>query len=453
MATPAQGAFIGTPASNSASEPPHTLAGDDADGVGELLGVREQRDQRAARQGAVADLAPAGAALGLRFAGAEAREVVVEQEALLVFAHQLVHDLLVGRGAERHRRERLGLAAGEERGAVRARQHRRLDGDRADLVELAAVGPDLLVQDEPARLLVFDAAEHGGDVARLLGEGFRHLLLRLGGDLVDELLALGLLGDADGLLELPARELLDAADQVGVLFRRRDRDLGLADLLDQLDLKVAEAVDLLLRHGQRLEQKRLRQFVGAALHHKDGVLLAGDDEVQRADLPLLERRVDDETLLDAADAHGAGRAVERDVRDAQRDARADHGRDVRVVGAVVRQREGADLDFVPHVLREKRADGAVGEAADQDLPVALLALALEEAAGDAPRGVGALAVVHGQREEIAVQPRFLAHDGRRESDGVADADDDGAVGLRGHGAHFEADLFAADLYFGFFNSA
>jgi hypothetical protein len=61
------------------------------------------RDERALGEGAVADLAAAGAAHGLRLAGGEGREVVVEVEALPRLAHEAVDLLLVGRRAERGR--------------------------------------------------------------------------------------------------------------------------------------------------------------------------------------------------------------------------------------------------------------------------------------------------------------------------------------------------------------
>ena len=70
---PATGALIGTPASISASVPPHTVAiddepfdsgisRDDADRVGELLCARQHARERALGEVAVADLAAAGAA-------------------------------------------------------------------------------------------------------------------------------------------------------------------------------------------------------------------------------------------------------------------------------------------------------------------------------------------------------------------------------------------------------
>ena len=86
-------------------------------------GIR--RSERALGEGAVTDLASAGAAHGLGLTGREAREVVVEQEALPPLAGERVDLLLVGRGAERGGDDGLRLAALEERRAVHARQEAR----------------------------------------------------------------------------------------------------------------------------------------------------------------------------------------------------------------------------------------------------------------------------------------------------------------------------------------
>ena len=51
-------------------------------------------------------------------------------------------------GAERGDRQDLGLAAGEEAGAVGARQEADVDRDLAELGQAAAVHPDALVEGE-----------------------------------------------------------------------------------------------------------------------------------------------------------------------------------------------------------------------------------------------------------------------------------------------------------------
>ena len=161
IAAPATGALIGTPASMSASVEPQveaieveplelTTSRHDADHVRELVDAREDRQQRALGERAVADLAPAGAAHELRLADRVGRHVVVVHVALLGLRGDRVHALHVARRAERRDRERLRLAALEEPGAVGARQDADLDADRANRPRVAAVDADVLAQHELA---------------------------------------------------------------------------------------------------------------------------------------------------------------------------------------------------------------------------------------------------------------------------------------------------------------
>ena len=71
------------------------------------------------------------------------------------------------------------------------------------------------------------------------------------------------------------------------------------------------------------------------------------------------------------------------------------------------------------------------------------ALALDEAAGELAGGVGLLAVIDGEGEEIAALVG-LALDGGHERHGVAVADHDGAVGLLGQLAGFEDEGLGAE---------
>ena len=136
---PATGRASGTPASISDSEAPQTVAiddepfelgdlRDDADRVGEGFLGRQHRPHRAPGELAVADLAPAGRPHAAGLAGRVRREVVVQHEVLAVLAFERVDDLLVLAGAERGDDERLGLAAGEQRRAMGARQDADLGG-------------------------------------------------------------------------------------------------------------------------------------------------------------------------------------------------------------------------------------------------------------------------------------------------------------------------------------
>ena len=143
IAMPATGRFSGTPASISASEAAADRGHrgravrlgdlrDEADRVGELVLRRQHRADGAPGELAVADLAAAGRTHAAGLADRVGREVVVQQEALLVGAFQAVDVLLVLAGAERGDDQRLRLAAGEQRRAVGARQEAGFGDDRAD---------------------------------------------------------------------------------------------------------------------------------------------------------------------------------------------------------------------------------------------------------------------------------------------------------------------------------
>ena len=101
MAIPATGRFIGTPASISASELPHTVAIEDEPldsvisdtrrmRVRKLLALRQHRMQRAPGELAMADLTASGCAHAPRFADRIRREIVVQHEVLFVRALQRV---------------------------------------------------------------------------------------------------------------------------------------------------------------------------------------------------------------------------------------------------------------------------------------------------------------------------------------------------------------------------
>ena len=133
------------------------------------------------------------------------------------------------------------------------------------------------------------------------------------------------------------------------------------------------------------------------------------------------------------------------ARAGQRDGGAVHREDVGIVLAVGREDEGDDLRLVVEALGEERPDGPVDQARGQDLLLRRAAFALEPAAGDPPAGVGVLAVVDGEGEEVGVLLGLLVEDGGRQHDGVAVPNDRGAVGLLGELADFDVEGFRAPM--------
>ena len=175
IAMPAVGRLSGTPASISASDDPHTVAiddepfelgdlRDDADGVGKLGRGRQHRADGAPGELAVADFAPAGRAHAAGLADRIGREVVVEQEPLLVGPVQRIDILLVLARAERRDDQRLRFAAGEQRRAVGAGQHADLRQDRAHGGQIAPVDAALVVENVPAHDLGLGVVERLRDL-------------------------------------------------------------------------------------------------------------------------------------------------------------------------------------------------------------------------------------------------------------------------------------------------
>ena len=82
----------------------------------------------------------------------------------------------------------------------------------------------------------------------------------------------------DLLDPLPDRVAVLALELLGEL---DVEPLRLADLGPQLQLGVAELLDLLVRELERLEQRLLGHLVGAGLDHRQAVLRADDDQVER----------------------------------------------------------------------------------------------------------------------------------------------------------------------------
>src|SRR5579862_53290 len=264
------------------------------------------------------------------------------------------------------------------------------------------------------------------------------------GELADELL-----DDRAGVLQAGGLDSLP--DRVAVLRLEVGREveiepLRLADLALEILLRLAELDDLAVREIERLEDRLLGDLVCARLDHRQAVLRADDDEVERRLLRLLQRRVDDELpVLAAADAHGAHGAEERHGRDHQRGGCAVDAQDVVTDDHVGAQHRADHLHLVAEALRPQRPDRAVDHPRGEDRPFRGASLPLEEAARDLPGGVHPLLDVNGQGEEIRAFTRLRAPLRGGEHHRVAAPDDNGAVRLLRELARLEGDLLLSNL--------
>ena len=282
---------------------------------------------------------------------------------------------------------------------MRPRQVTRLDGDGADLVRLAAIDSEATLDDEPADLGLLDGLERRPHLAlpAVVGaHGGDHLVEHAADGLRPGLLLVG----RERRGQLRSRHGPHARLQLGVSGGRLERPAGLAHALHQVLLGAGEPLALRMTVGNRLQHGLFGHLAGARLDHQHGVLGARDYELEARRGPLRGRWIRDEAAVDLAHPDGAHGSLERDPGEAQRGGRAVHRQDVRVVLLVARDGEANDLDFVPEPVGEERTDRPVDEAGGQDLLLDRRAFALEVPARDPAPGIGPLAVLHGEREEI-----------------------------------------------------
>ena len=431
-----------------------TVAGDDLGNqphaVGELLLAGEHGQQGPLRQGAVADLTPAGAAHGAGFAGAVGRHVVLVHVALGILQADAVQDLGLGDGAQCGDGHDLGLAPGEHGAAVGPLQDARLAPDGPDLLLAAAVGTDLLVDDLVPHDLFGHVVEDGVDVLALLGmrfvEGGVDLGLHLLGALFPLLAVEGVhLPDdlvhgerADGLVQLLGG-LVDV-----------DLHLGLADLvLDALD-EGADLLDLLMGKEDGAQHLLLGELLGPGFHHHDRVLGAGHGQGQAALFPIFHTGVEDVFPVHIAHGHGARGAHEGGFGDGQGDGGAQHGDDVGLHVLVHGQAGGDDLHVVVEALGEQGAQRPVDEPVGQDGLLGGAAFPLDEAAGDLAHGVELLFKFNGQGQKIHAVPGGFGHGGADQHRGAAAAHQAGAACLLGILAGLDDELAIADHGFELF---
>jgi hypothetical protein len=278
--------------------------------------------------------------------------------------------------------------------------------------------------------------------ARVVGGQFGDQLVL---DLLDHGVAVGL-----GVL-LGVERVLEAVADLGLqLFvvglvgdRRGEGPLGLAGKLDQLIDGGDDLLDLGVGKLDGGEDDLFGLFLGAGLDHHNAVFVADDHDVDGGGGALRVGGVDDELAIDAAHAHGADGGAEGNVRQSQGASSGVDADHVRIVFLVGGEDQGDDLGLIAEAIGEERADGAIDLAAGEDFFFAGPAFTLDEAAGNTSAGVGVLALVHGEGEEVDAFARVRRCDCSRQDDGFAGGDERCAGGLLGHAASLKDQTLAA----------
>ena len=127
----------------------------------------------------------------------------------------------------------------------------------------------------------------------------------------------------------------------------------------------------------------------------------------------------------------------------ERDRGAVNARDIGIVFRVGGEHHGDDLRLAAETFREQWPDGPIDLAAGKDFALARPAFALDEAAGNASRGIGVLAVIDGEGEKVDAFAGVGISAGGGENNVFANAHNAGAVRLLGQFAGFKANGLAA----------
>ncbi len=411
---------------------------DDADGIRELVLRRDDGQERPLRQRAVADLPPPRTPQRAGLAGAVGREVVVVHVPLRLLGGEVVQQLLLPGGAQRRHGEDLGLATGEEAGAVGAGQEPHLRGEGPDGVRVSPIHAHAVFQNAPPDHLPHNFLKRLPDQQRF--GRLPELLLQFVHQAVDGSVASRLIRR---VVEGGEQTVADVLPHLGDQWPRDGVGdvvaLGLAHRLPHLLLDGDYVLDGLMAQPERLQDDLFGHLVGAGLHHQDGLGGPCQPQVQETALHLRDGGVDHQSAVYVADARGADRPSEGDVGNRQSGRGGDDGEDVRLMLLVLREGRDDNLYLMPHVLGEQRAQGTVGQAGDEDGALGGAALPALEGAGNAAGRVESLLKVHRQREEIYPFPLLGGHSSGSQQDGVTAADGDGATGLQGQMARLQGE--------------
>ena len=176
-----------------------------------------------------------------------------------------------------------------------------------------------------------------------------------------------------------------------------------------------------------------------ALHHDHGGAGAGQDHVHVALGQLGVGGIHHQAAADAPDPDAADGPLERDLGHREGRRGPHHRQHVGVVLLIGGEDGGDDLDVLVVAVRKQRTDRPVDQPGGQRLLLVRAPLALEEAAGDLPGGVGPFLIVHRQGEEVDPLAGLLGGHGRHQDHRVPVAHPGCAVRGAGHAPRLDGE--------------
>ena len=242
--------------------------------------------------------------------------------------------------------------------------------DRTDLIGLASVGTDTLVDDHGTKLLFF----HRLDDLRKLFAGRRKLEQRFDGLVFlaatlprfvnrnrgEGRFALLLVDDAHRAGNVFAECFAHPLVESRIQLRHGILALGLSGFFRELVDRLDDLANLGVRELDCAQEVFLGDLLALALDHHDGVGRAGDHDVHAAGFVLRKRWIADVVAaLVASDAHCGDGLIEGNIAERQRCARGAYAEHVRIELGIDREHGGDNLDVVAETIGKERANGAV----------------------------------------------------------------------------------------------
>ena len=228
-----------------------------------------------------------------------------------------IDNLLIAKRSQRRDRHDLSLSTREQAGAMRTRQQADFAADRTDFLYLTPIWTDFLVRDHMADDLFLEIMQGHSDLLIHLRIIHEEMLHDIGIDIRNMGITVQLIRVTGSFIQTGHGIFTDALLQFLRNREQRNITLFLAAFFLYIILEVNDTLNFLVTKEDCIEDHVLWQFTGTSLNHHDGIMRAGNRQVQSRNLTLLLSRVDDEFIIDTTDTDAGNRAHERDIRNRQ----------------------------------------------------------------------------------------------------------------------------------------
>ena len=202
-----------------------------------------------------------------------------------------------------------------------------------------------------------------------------------------------------------------------------------------------------MRFHQGIKHLILGHFLGARLDHNDLILGRAQGNVHLRHLALLRGRVDHGLAVHNANLAARYHIVKRDIRNRNRDGRAQQSNDLRRVVVIILQHGADDGNVVSEILGKQRTHRAVDLAGGKNRLFGRAALTAHKAARNTAYRIQALLKINRKREKVDAVARLGRSSRGNEHSSIAVTHQTGAVGELRHLAGLDGQLAAGDLGF------